>query len=583
MANINNFKDKVDEDELARMTRELESSVRQTETVPAQKKSSFDFLKSPAAPHSENLAQITSHQEKRETVNDDISREEDEQDYSDRRETWMEDLALDISPDDDTATWVIEAEKEESQIRSMLIATRLTAKEEWALLFKDTQAHAQSVKAESNHPHTNKWTNEEANSQATGFNQTPGIDEVKTPRSEVERLTSFLNKAALSHLFEEGQKSITLLQQSTYDEIKRAAPLGMEYQYGGDSLYDSITEEEKLIASMKELRSALAPDLRAFDRTVVKTEETTPLTRKIEDFRSGRVSVENNLEAEAYTAEALRTVIDAQNASKPVDDSPSDVEGMSQSELEALQNEARSTFAPAVKRDARSQPAATEPSHEELNRAVPLHPSKVGINALLKDIEKSEMDPSKGIRDFYNKVYSEHGDKRLRDKESYLNLPITGDLQKARNGLSKFDELNGFNSSALDTLNDGVISAMRDLHKEEREKNPKDIELRKRHAAEEALFSFRESSEKLQDNTPQTVQAHKDSLREVLITHTQYAEQRWGRQLNAKDRPSVNEELEKYQLGLRAPKASAPTILQDVKQAQEIQKSKMQMKISRFR
>ena len=315
----------------------------------------------------------------------------------------------------------------------------------------------------------------------------------------------------------------------------------------------------------------------------VKGEPSEHFGNKIQALRERRESVENNLEAEAYTVEALRTVIDAQNASKPVDDSPSDVEGMSQSELEALQNEARSTFAPAVKREASSQPVATEPSHEELNRAVPLHPSKVGINALLKDIEKSEMDPSKGIRDFYNKVYSEHGDKRLRDKENYLNLPITGDLQKARNGLSKFDELNGFNSSALDTLNDGVISAMRALHKEEREKNPKDVELRKRHAAEDALFSFRESSEKLQDNTPQTMQAHKDSLRDVLITHTQYAEQRWGRQLNAKDRPSVNEELEKYQLGLRAPKASAPTLLQDVKQAQEIQKSKMQMKISRFR
>lgn len=436
MANINDFKDKVDEDELARMTRELESSLRQKETLPAQKKSSFDFLKSPPTSNTEEdsstLPQSTNSIERQDLSYGDVAREEDEQDYFDRRESWMKDLSLDIAPDNDTSNWV-------------------------------SEVHTEDVEAQ---------------------------------HSEVEK---------------------------------------------------------------------------------------SPLTKKISDFRSGRESVENNLEAEAYTAEALRTVIAAQNASKPVDDSPSDVEGISQSELEALQNEARSTFAPAVKREERSQPVATEPSHEELNRAVPLHPSKVGINALLKDIEKSEMDPSKGIRDFYNKVYSEHGDKRLRDKENYLNLPITGDLQKARNGLSKFDELNGFNSSALDTLNDGVISAMRDLHKEEREKNPKDIELRKRHAAEEALFSFRESSEKLQDNTPQTMQAHKDSLRAVLITHTQYAEQRWGRQLNAKDRPSVNEELEKYQLGLRAPKASAPTLLQDVKQAQEIQKSKMQMKISRFR
>jgi phage gp46-like protein len=315
----------------------------------------------------------------------------------------------------------------------------------------------------------------------------------------------------------------------------------------------------------------------------VKGNPSEHFSNKIQALRDRRESVENNLEAEAYTAEALHELIDAQNTSRSMENKPSDVEGISQSDLESLQNEARSTFAPAVKRAATSQHVSTEPSHEELNRDVALHPSKVGINALMKDIEKSEMDPSKGIRDFYNKVYSEHGDKRLRDKENYLNLPITGDLQKARNGLSKFDELNGFNSSALDTLNDGVISAMRDLHKEEREKNPKDVELRKRHAAEEALFSFRESSEKLQDNTPQTMQAHKDSLRDVLITHTQYAEQRWGRQLNAKDRPSVNEELEKYQLGLRAPKANAPTLLQDVKQAQVIQKSKLQMKIGMHR
>lgn len=440
MANINDFKDKVDDYELARMTRELESSVRHIETLPTQRKSSFEFLKSPptsnAGEDSSTLPQSTHSIERQDLRYGDVAREEDEQEYLDRRESWMKDLALDVAPENDTSNWFSEAHTDET----------------------------------------------EANS---------------------------------------------------------------------DPQYTGI--------------------------------EKSPLTKKISDLRSGRESVENNLEAEAYTAEALRTVIDAQNASRPVDNTPSDVEGITQSELEALQKEARNTFAPAVKRQPAVQPISSEPTYEELNRAVPLHPSKVGINALLKDIEKSEMDPSKGIRDFYNKAYSEHVDLRVREKEQYLNLPITGDVAKARQGLSKFDELNGFNSSALDTLNDGMISAMRDLHKEEREKEPQNKELVKRHAAEEALFNFREASEKFQDSTPQNLQSRRDSLKEVLASHTKYAEQRWGRQLDIKDRPSVNDELQKFDLKISAAKAPTQTILQDVKLAQEIQRSKLQMKISKFR
>jgi bacterioferritin (cytochrome b1) len=85
----------------------------------------------------------------------------------------------------------------------------------------------------------------------------------------------------------------------------------------------------------------------------VKGEPSEHFGNKIQALRDRRESVENNLEAEAYTAEALRTVIDAQNASRQVDDTPSDVEGITQSELEALQKEARNTFAPSVKRQAR--------------------------------------------------------------------------------------------------------------------------------------------------------------------------------------------------------------------------------------
>lgn len=323
-----------------------------------------------------------------------------------------------------------------------------------------------------------------------------------------------------------------------------------------------------------------------------ETEEKEQLTNKIEQRRFGSESVENHLEAQEYTRQVLDQLeqFEKERLSRATPKAPekSTVEGVSDEELQRLKNESTSAFAP------KGAPAHTpgqtfaqvkkEAATEELDRTVALDPRKVGAEALLKDIAKSEVDSSQGIRDFYNHVYSKEGEKRLRDKEAYLSLPLTGDVQKARKEVDRFSNLNGYNSSSLAHLNDGLISAMNEQHKQELDSTPQGSArnaLEKRHAVEKALFAFREHSDLHgQDDTPTAAQERKNAFGILQRGHIAYAENRWGRPLAHKDTPNVNDEVEKFDLKQAAPK---PTSLQAYMEAKAEQKNKLTMKISKFR
>lgn len=327
-----------------------------------------------------------------------------------------------------------------------------------------------------------------------------------------------------------------------------------------------------------------------------ESEEKEQLRNKIEQRRLDSESVENNLEAEEYTRQMLDQLeqFEKERQSRATSQAleKSTVDGVSDQELQRLKNESTNAFAP--KQAPAHSPGQTfaqvkqEAATEDLNRTVALDPRKVGAKALLKDIAKSEVDSSQGIRDFYNRVYSKEGEKRLREKEAYLNLPLTGDVQKARKEVDRFSNLNGYNSSSLAHLNDGLISAMNEQHKQELDSTPQGTTrdaLEKRHAVEKALFAFREHTDMHgQDDTPTAAQERKNAFGTLQRGHIAYAENRWGRPLAHKDTPNVNDEVEKFDLKQAAPKpTSKPTDLQAYMEAKAEQKNKLTMKISKFR
>lgn len=307
------------------------------------------------------------------------------------------------------------------------------------------------------------------------------------------------------------------------------------------------------------------------------------LANKIGTLRAKTESVEGVLEAEQYTREVLEQLQEYERPAAAQTET-SAVEGYSAQELQHLAEQSSQAFAPKVSVAQIKQKSI----EEELNRTVALDPRKVGAEPLLKDIEKSAMDSSQGIRDFYHHVYSKHGEDRLREKEEYLNLPLTGEIAKARQKLGQYANLNGFNTASLDTLNDGLISAMNDLHREELEQTPKGAAreaLERRHAVEKALFDFREYSDKSgQAEDPRETQPRKDAYRELQKSHIAYTELRWGRPLAREDVPNVNDELEKFDLKAASPKqAKKATELQDYIAAKEIQRTKLGLKISKYR
>lgn len=309
--------------------------------------------------------------------------------------------------------------------------------------------------------------------------------------------------------------------------------------------------------------------------------QTEKLGSKIEERRLKSESVENNREAEEYTRQVLDLVEEFQKPkATELEDKPAKVRDYTPEELQRLSAESSQAFAPKA---SRTLAQVKQEANEELDHTVALDPRRVGAEALMKDIAKSELSSTQGIRDFYHQVYSKHGETRLREKEAYLNFTHTGSVAAAREKLDQFASLNGFNTASLDTLNDGLVSAMHDLHKEELQNTPKGAAretLERRHEVEKALFHYREHTDKHgQDNHPTAQQEHKDGYRDLQKAHIAYAENRWGRQLAHKDVPSVNDEVEKFDMKAAPKQANTPTDLQQYMAA----KSKLGLKIGKFR
>lgn len=306
--------------------------------------------------------------------------------------------------------------------------------------------------------------------------------------------------------------------------------------------------------------------------------QTDNLPNKIEESRLKSESVENNLEAEAYTRQVL-DLVDEWKTPKAKEAEPSaasPVAGYTQEELHRLAQESSSAFAPHAHKASPTLAQVRQQSSDE-----ELDPRKVGAEALLKDIAKSQVSSTQGIRDFYNQVYSSHGETRLREKEAYLNLSHTGSVAAAREKLDQFASRNGFNTASLDTLNDGLVSAMHELHREELERTPKGDErdaLERRQRVEKALFAFREHTDK-HGQEPSQTQARKDAYRDLQKAHIAYAENRWDRPLAHKDVPNVNDEVEKFDMKATLKPENKPTELKQYMEA----KGKLGMKISKFR
>lgn len=308
--------------------------------------------------------------------------------------------------------------------------------------------------------------------------------------------------------------------------------------------------------------------------------QTETLASKIEERRLKSESVENNLEAEEYTRQVLDLVEEFQKPkTTEVEDKPAAAHSYTPEELKRLAAESSQAFAPKA---SPTFAQVKKPHSEELDRTVALDPRKVGAEALMKDIAKSELSSSQGIRDFYHHVYSKHGETRLREKEAYLNLTHTGNVAAAREQLDQYADTNRFNTGALEHLNDGLVSAMHDLHKEELANTPTGEAretLERRHEVEKALFHYRENTDKHgQDNHPTAQQEHKDAYRDLQKAHIAYAENRWGRQLAHKDVPSVNDEVDKFDMKAASKQANT-TDLQQYMAA----KSKLGLKIGKFR
>lgn len=313
--------------------------------------------------------------------------------------------------------------------------------------------------------------------------------------------------------------------------------------------------------------------------------QTEKLGSKIEERRLKSESVENNLEAEEYTRQVLDLVEEFQKPkATELEDKAEKVRDYTPEELQRLAAESSQAFAPkSLLTSPTLAQVKQQSSEEELDHTVALDPRRVGAEALMKDIAKSELSSTQGIRDFYHQVYSPHGEARLREKEAYLNLTHTGSVAAAREKLDHYTARNGFNTASLDTLNDGLVSAMHDLHKEELENTPKGAAretLERRHEVERALFHYREHTDKHgQDNHPTAQQEHKNAYRDLQKAHIAYAENRWGRQLAHKDVPSVNDEVDKFDMKAAPKQANTPTDLQQYMAA----KSKLGLKIGKFR
>lgn len=216
----------------------------------------------------------------------------------------------------------------------------------------------------------------------------------------------------------------------------------------------------------------------------------------------------------------------------------SPVEGYDANELKRLISESQSVFKPSIRIN---EYATVEQNKEgmkvlELQFGKTLFAAQVGQLGLSRDIEKES------IRDFFSKNYDEESIHKVREKEHYLNIPLTGDPMKALGALSNFESRNKFNTLTLSHVTDATVSNMRRIHAAEREKNPEDELLAKRHAVEVALFQTNENE---QLGLP--LEKRKADIQDTIEKHIAFKEQETGKQLPLSRKPNINREITRFE------------------------------------
>lgn len=265
---------------------------------------------------------------------------------------------------------------------------------------------------------------------------------------------------------------------------------------------------------------------------------------------SSRTQLEEYDGIESTDDTLIEAYVKAQ-APEPEKTKPSPVEGMSFDELVAYSKQSSTVFGRNAKPVDREKQAKAEPTWEEIyNKPIPLDPRKIGVDALQADFDKSLADPSRGIRDFYNHAYDDQGSKIIRQKEHYLNLPLTGSLSELRaNEKAKIESYDKFNSTGLATINDGAHHSMTRLHKEELDANPNDEKLKAKHALEANLFAYREGVAMHSVNSVDPVDAaqlNRESFKEIIKSQVAYKEHEWGRKMDPTKVPEIETQFKRF-------------------------------------
>lgn len=238
---------------------------------------------------------------------------------------------------------------------------------------------------------------------------------------------------------------------------------------------------------------------------------------------------------EAQSREAREHIKAPSIDTQTTDFDKSPVDNISSVELEAFKSEASAAFSKKNEGIKISEAATIRTGEDGIKTLAisfdkTLTTTEIGAMGLRQDISRSAKNPNEGIRDFYHVSYDHESTVKVREKENYLNLPLTGNPVDALRKLTRFEDKNKFNLDALETFNDGTHTNMERIHRAEREKNDTGLsssELLKKHAVEVELFKFNETTHKTTLSATQSESF--DTLRQ---THKDYKETLSGKQVN---------------------------------------------------
>lgn len=243
--------------------------------------------------------------------------------------------------------------------------------------------------------------------------------------------------------------------------------------------------------------------------------------------------LKERIEAQSKVAREQQKTPVIETQTTALDKSP--VDNISRVELEALKSEASEAFSKMTEGIKISEAATIRTGEDGVKTLAisfdkTLTTTEIGAVGLRQDISRSAKNPNEGIRDFYHVSYDHESTVKVREKENYLNLPLTGNPVDALRKLTRFEDKNKFNLDALETFNDGTHTNMERIHRSELVKNDTGLsssELLKKHAVEVELFKFNETSHKTSLSATQS-----ESFDTLRKTHNDYKETLAGKQVN---------------------------------------------------